>query len=671
MKGSVVISTALKGGSRSGAAAIADYLEKDQNIEAECIEVRGAMSDDPREALLEMEEVAAGTQCEKFLYHYQVNPAEGVALSKQEYLDLIERTDKALGLEGHQRVLYRHVNEKGREHYHVVVNRVGLDEHGKLRAVNMGKDAETRLKVAVQWEKERGLDGLKRPSIDRSERGRRGPQDHEYQRAERYGEKSPAARYREIRTIYAQSKDGPDFQKRMKDAGYTLAKGTRKADVILAVSDSGGFRQSVVRIVRDKNQRKADIDKHLGGIDRAALPSVGEDERSGPSRRQDRQSPHADIYSKARDRLWAEYRQDQQRRGFGKVQWDELRDREKARREKIRTTYSSKSTAIRGARANGAERRAALSVVRMEKVIAQQQADELTRAERSQLKHDQAEQSRAGFKDFLAEKARAGDEQALSELRWRVRREEREPQETEFVVRPSVRELRNGPAPAPILRSLDYHVERTGDVIYHREGQAVLVDRRDRVDFKRLDNDTVETGLRLAQAKFGYTTTLHLTGPEAFKEKAARVVAEKGLNIEFDDGRLNKIVAERKAEIAAELQKTRGVGAGKAPAGGRSQAERPASQVKQEQPAELRELREKSLPANTTHGRYTGPVQGVDDRYVYQEWGRGRTVRHDRSQFKELPKRDEQIRVQYRNDTAQVERNLQEKQRDRGKGIGD
>ena len=64
------------------------------------------------------------------------------------------------------------------------------------------------------------------------------------------------------------------------------------------------------------------------------------------------------------------------------------------------------------------------------------------------------------------------------------------------------------------------------------------------------DAQTIETGLRLAQQKFG--SKLALSGPQDFQEKAARIAAEAGLNVEFNDNRLNKIMQDRRAELDSE-----------------------------------------------------------------------------------------------------------------------
>jgi hypothetical protein len=82
-------------------------------------------------------------------------------------------------------------------------------------------------------------------------------------------------------------------------------------------------------------------------------------------------------------------------------------------------------------------------------------------------------------------------------------------------------------------------------VTYQRDGRDMLRDAGRSVHMLQQDAQTIETGLRLAQQKFG--SKLALSGPQDFQEKAARIAAEAGLKVEFSDQRLNKIMQERRA----------------------------------------------------------------------------------------------------------------------------
>lgn len=223
--------------------------------------------------------------------------------------------------------------------------------------------------------------------------------------------------------------------------------------------------------------------------------------------------------------LWREF-QTQRRHAY---------DRQKV----IKAEFISKRDQIRSDRSlTPAERKAALSIARMEK-IAREGGDRIRR------RRPTGEQ----YLGFLIEKANAGDEQALNELRRMQSQTAGKENDTDALVKSGG--LQPIELTAPIYRDpvISYQVHTDGDVTYKRDGQAVLRDAGQRVQMLRDDNSTIETGLRLAQQKFG--STLVLSGSQDFQKKAAIVAAEAGLNVQFTDGHLNKIMAERRAQIDA------------------------------------------------------------------------------------------------------------------------
>jgi hypothetical protein len=87
-------------------------------------------------------------------------------------------------------------------------------------------------------------------------------------------------------------------------------------------------------------------------------------------------------------------------------------------------------------------------------------------------------------------------------------------------------------------------------VTYRHDGRDVVRDRGVVVLVLRKDQDAIETGLRLAQAKYG--STLQLAGSDTFQREAARVAAEAGLKVRFSDDRLNRVMMDRLAGRVAE-----------------------------------------------------------------------------------------------------------------------
>jgi hypothetical protein len=158
-------------------------------------------------------------------------------------------------------------------------------------------------------------------------------------------------------------------------------------------------------------------------------------------------------------------------------------------------------------------------------------------------------------------------------------------------------------------------------------------------------DETIETGLRLAQAKFGRKLTVR--GSDAFKANVARVAAEKGLWVEFTDQHLNQLMAARKAELQQAREKM---------------AVPPSSPITStvKPPSVL-----SSLEPNTDQGLYTGQVVGIDKRYVYQTHGKD-IIRHDRNLFSTMPAQGEKIRISYKGGQMKAEL-AQDNTRSRGR----
>jgi hypothetical protein len=328
-----------------------------------------------------------------------------------------------------------------------------------------------------------------------------------------------------------------------------------------------------------------------------------------------------------------------------------------AKRSKVQSAHSSRP----------AERKAATSVLRMEKLgkeaALRAQLDQI-KAERAQVREAQRRPSSEQYREYLAERAQGGDELALAELRRQKDRITPADKASETAAQIAPAEYQAVKEREPIYRAeaITYQIHRNGDVTYQRDGRDMLRDQGRAVHMLQTDEKTIETGLRLAQQKFG--NKLALSGPHDFQEKAARIAADAGLKVEFTDQRLNQVMRERTAELqatkAADIEarklaqdfiKQRGAGQGKptpvAPAKGPQRAQEQASPTID------------SKAPLTENNRYTGPVKAVDDGFVYQTHGRD-TIRHERKHFNEAPKPGDQVRVTYKQGAATVKNVAQE-----------
>jgi hypothetical protein len=351
-----------------------------------------------------------------------------------------------------------------------------------------------------------------------------------------------------------------------------------------------------------------------------------------------------------RQQLWQEYQDDRKSQVARRaIQWEEQRQSESARRQAIKREWYGKRSTIRGnRRLKGIERKAALSVIRMERITQEQALRAAIQAERDTLKAEARRPLAEQYRDFLRKKAEIGNEHALAELR-RMRRTDRfesegkdsEPEGGAPGIDPGT-PLPDESESAPLhaVPGLSYRVHSNGDVTYRRKGVDVLRDAGRTVRLFRTDDDNMETALHLARAKFG--TRLELRGTADFKFKAARVAVERSLYVEFTDQRLSAFMAQRKTELEAgrtmgrEARKEKGKGPQTVSVSSGDPARRPL------------------VDPNTRSGRYTGLVTAVDDDFVYQEHGR-EVVRHARGRFSTVPLPGETLRIIYQDEQMTIQ----------------
>jgi hypothetical protein len=241
--------------------------------------------------------------------------------------------------------------------------------------------------------------------------------------------------------------------------------------------------------------------------------------------------------------LWRQFQDQRRARGGLRSQLAAQIASERQRRDAIRQRLELARGASAGLPASA--RKAALSVARMEYVTASDALRSTIRAERAPFRLPVADQ----YRHFLQQRAQEGDAAALVELRKRS----------------NSAPLRHDPAAGYILpvqadqepnallyrgRQVRYRVQHNGDVIYSLAGRAILHDKGDTVLLLQTDRLAIETALRLAQAKFG--DQLKLSGSAEFQEQAARIAAEAGLNVRFDNKHAEQIREQRAAEIASQ-----------------------------------------------------------------------------------------------------------------------
>jgi hypothetical protein len=252
----------IKGG-RAGNVAFwsSHLLRTDTNDRAAVIEQRGVLADDLRGALREMQAVASGSRCnDDFMYQANINPRADEHLTPEQWREAVDRLEKNLGFEGHARVVVEHVKE-GRQHYHVIWNRVGDD----LRAVSPYYNYLIHERTAQELERDFGLEPVQ-------ENGAGGPPFAlwEQQKAERTAIE-PATIKAELTDLWNRSDSGPAFVAGLEEQGYVLARGDRRDFCIV---DHAGTAHSLAR--RLDGVKTTEVRAFLSDIDRDSLPTVAE-----------------------------------------------------------------------------------------------------------------------------------------------------------------------------------------------------------------------------------------------------------------------------------------------------------------------------------------------------------------------------------------------------------
>lgn len=266
----------LKGSQRGGAKNLSVHLMNDQdNDHVTLYEVRGFVSRDLHGALAEIHAISKGTKCDQFMFSLSFNPPKDKDASEQDFIDAIERAEKAVGLDNQPRAIIFHEKE-GRRHAHAVWSRI---DASTIKAINLPhfknrlKNLSRELYLDHGWELP---DGLRRD-------GGRSPLNFtldEWQQAKRL-KLDP----REIKQSFIEAWERSDsamgFKHALEEKGYFLAKRDRRGFVGV---DVNGEVFSVPRMIGIKTK---EVKARLG--DPNGLQSVDE--------------THALIQSKVTDKM--------------------------------------------------------------------------------------------------------------------------------------------------------------------------------------------------------------------------------------------------------------------------------------------------------------------------------------------------------------------------------
>lgn len=237
-------------------------LNSFDNDQVEVLGIRGSAAHDVVGFMTETEAIASGTNCRKPFYALSISPP--FAFSADQYAATIERIESELGLAGQPRVVIRHV-KNGREHYHTVWSRI---DHRSMTAIHLSHD---RLKLQKVRREMAARFGYQLPNEPHN-RPPDSPAESAHANATGI---TPDQRRHDITEAYMASDNAASFRAALAELGYTLARGDKRAFVVV---DESGSVHSLTRHI--KSVRTKHILALLAPLKPEDLPSVHDLEKS-------------------------------------------------------------------------------------------------------------------------------------------------------------------------------------------------------------------------------------------------------------------------------------------------------------------------------------------------------------------------------------------------------
>ncbi|AMO67337.1 MULTISPECIES: relaxase/mobilization nuclease domain-containing protein [Spongiibacteraceae] len=238
---------------RGGGGDLATHLQNEaDNEQVEIAHIRGAVAHDLHGAFAEWElQAHCLTKCQKYLYSLSINPWTKVngQMSRDQYMDYIDRVEQKLGLKNQPRAVVFHIKE-GREHAHVVWSRIDA-EQGK--AVQLSFDREKLMKVTREFARDHDLilpDGYE---PDQKEKNKQNSLYEQHQQNQTGRTKEE--RMTEITQAWRRADSAKGFVNALADMGYILAQGDRPYVVV----DLHGHTSALPRMIDDKSVRARDV----------------------------------------------------------------------------------------------------------------------------------------------------------------------------------------------------------------------------------------------------------------------------------------------------------------------------------------------------------------------------------------------------------------------------
>ncbi|HHH1744156.1 TPA: LPD7 domain-containing protein [Yersinia enterocolitica] len=205
--------------------------------------------------------------------------------------------------------------------------------------------------------------------------------------------------------------------------------------------------------------------------------------------------------------------------------WQLQRESEKNRRMELNEVFANRRRAIFGISTNYSDRQAKLSLLRMEKVRAQQSLRSVLADEHLHLKQRLTIDEQ--YISYLQSLSSGGNIDALEELR-RYNTYRQAINRDDFSIKTT-----QIPPYSALLNTYNYKVKKNGNVMYFINNKKAIEDTREWVSvLEQNDDDAIEVALRLAVEK-NYHKPVELTGSNEFKRHVVEVSVNRGVSVTF------------------------------------------------------------------------------------------------------------------------------------------
>lgn len=291
-----------KGNLHSGGVTLAAYLVKAHPGErGELIDMRGfgPVSDLRDGFRIEQIRARDGTKAEKPFFHVHLRGAhgEGSTLSRDDWREIADRCDKALGpaMRDQPRAASLHIDWRtGDMHLHVAYSLVRESDDGQLYVQKLGLYKNKLKGLARELEKDYGLKviGNERQAGDLARAAAR----DEFEESRRLGTDIKAIRAT-ILDCLQQSDNGKAFKAALAGQGYELANGDRR-DCFVVIDHAGGqhaLNKKLTGITLEETRGR------LADLDRAQLPGVEQAKELQAQRQLAREAAQAEKHGRGAD----------------------------------------------------------------------------------------------------------------------------------------------------------------------------------------------------------------------------------------------------------------------------------------------------------------------------------------------------------------------------------